>query len=256
MSSPVVLIPSDVRQVGINPFHCIGEKYINAIVHGTGAIPFMLPAWGEGQDLAAISDSLCLDEVLDKVDGVFLPGSPSNVHPSRYGGEFREMMLDEQRDELTFPLIKRSLAREIPIFAVCRGFQELNVALGGTLYSAVHEIEGYLDHREDTSLPRDEQYAPAHGVDIQADGVLEQLIGEPAIRVNSLHAQGVRELAPPLQVEAIAEDGLIEAFSLPNKPVLGVQWHPEWHYSQTQHYKALFDWFGEQVRASTKTGVG
>ncbi|MEM9623070.1 MAG: gamma-glutamyl-gamma-aminobutyrate hydrolase family protein [Pseudomonadota bacterium] len=249
MGSPVVLIPSDVRQVGIHPFHCVGEKYINAVVHGARAIPFVTPAWGGGEDLAPIDEVVAIDDMLDRVDGVFLTGSPSNVHPSHYGGEAREMMLDVQRDNLTLRLVTRAVARDMPILAVCRGFQEVNVALGGTLHPAVHEVDGYMDHREDTSLTRHAQYSIAHDVHVHNGGVLEQILTEQTIGVNSLHGQGVRTLAPELRVEATAPDGLVEGFSLPNGRLLGVQWHPEWRFKENPSYHALFHWFAELIRA-------
>ncbi|MBO6557894.1 MAG: gamma-glutamyl-gamma-aminobutyrate hydrolase family protein [Pseudomonadales bacterium] len=255
MPKPIVLIPSDVRQVGIHPFHCVGEKYINAVVHGADAIPFVMPAWGQGKDLTPIGNTLQLDDILDRVDGVFLTGSPSNVHPDRYGGELREMMLDVQRDDLTFPLIDKCLEKAIPLFAVCRGFQELNVALGGTLHPAVHEVEGYGDHREDTTQSRENQYAASHRVSVQSGGLLKNLIGAETLEVNSLHGQGIRDLAPGLHIEAVADDGLIEAFSLPGQDVLGVQWHPEWKFSDNQHYRVLFDWFKERIKANMNKGA-
>lgn len=248
MPKPLVLLPSDVRQVGIHPFHCVGEKYINAILNGADAIPLLMPSWGEGVDLAASKVSP-IDDLLDRVDGVFLTGSPSNVHPERYGAQLeRDYMLDEQRDEAVFELIDACLKREMPLLVVCRGFQELNVALGGTLHDAVHETGEYNDHREDPKQDREIQYATSHTVKVQPGGVLAKMIGEREISVNSLHGQGIDRLAEELRIEAVAPDGLVEAVSLPGRDVLGVQWHPEWRLNQSREYRAIFEWFSLAVR--------
>ncbi len=257
MSKPTVLIPCDVRQIGIHPFHCVGEKYINAVAHGAGAIPLLIPSWGNGQDLQSLEDSIALDDILASVDGVFLPGSPSNVHPSRFGGnEDREQMLDEQRDSLTFRLIDACIRQEMPVFAVCRGLQELNVALGGILHQAVHEVNGFHDHREDPLQDRDAQYSPAHTVSVQPGGLLASILGAGDYEVNSLHGQGIDRLADSLTAEALADDGLVEAVSMRGREVLGVQWHPEWKFSNKADYRLLFEWFGERLRHRFQQRMG
>lgn len=244
---PIVLIPCDVKQVGIHPFHCVGEKYIDAVAHGADAWPLLVPAMGPGTDLASLEDHIDLDALLDLADGVFLPGSTSNVAPPRYGAaDNTSMYQDPQRDALAFPLIERVLDRGIPLLAVCRGFQELNVALGGTLHPQLHEIDGHLDHRDDAELPRADQYLPAHPVTICEGGMLAGLLGRTRIEVNSLHHQGIRDLAPALTAEARAPDGVVEAVSMPGHDgfVLGVQWHPEWRYREDPVSVALFKAFG------------
>jgi putative glutamine amidotransferase len=254
MTKPMVLLPSDVRQVGIHPFHCVGEKYINAVLDGSDAIPILMPSWGAGVDLVQHDDSP-IEDLLDRVDGVFLTGSPSNVHPVRYGVEKDpDYMLDEQRDEAVFELIQACLKRNMPLLVVCRGFQELNVALGGTLYDKVHEVKSCFDHRENTELDRNGQYAPAHEVVVQTGGILEEIIGAGPMSVNSLHGQGVREVASGVHVEAISTDGLVEGVSLPGRDVLGVQWHPEWRFQEKPEYAAVFKWFGDAVRRYAASG--
>ncbi len=252
MSAPLVLIPCDVKRVGAYPFHAVGEKYINAVAHGAGALPILMPAWGAGEELDMLTGHYDLQAVLDRVQGVFLPGSVSNVHPRRYAGEQVPMLHDEQRDEAVFPLITAVLERGLPLFAVCRGFQELNVALGGTLHPRLHEAGGYIEHREDESLPRAERYEVVHRVDVVDGGLLHGAVGTNRIRVNSLHTQGVRDLAPALTVEGRAEDGLVEAVSLPGRWVLGVQWHPEWSVRDDPVSAALFAAFGRALRMSTE----
>lgn len=249
---PTILLPCDVKPVGLHAFHCVGEKYIDAVAHGADAWPLLLPAFGAGQDLASLAGHVDLEELLAGVDGVFLPGSASNVHPARYGAsDIPAVKPDPQRDELTFRLIDTALAQRVPLFAVCRGLQELNVALGGTLYPAVHAVPGYMDHRENTDDPREQQYASAHPVRLTPGGALHRLLGRDEIAVNSLHGQGIRDLAPGLLVEAVAPDGLVEAVSAPEHPgfLIGVQWHPEWAWRSNPDSTALFRAFGMAARA-------
>lgn len=249
---PVVGIPCDVYWQGKHPHHGCGEKYINALAHGAGVRPVLLPAIGGGTDLAPLTDICSPDEVLDSLDGLFLTGNISNVDPRFYGEQSPAgNLLDPQRDATALPLIRRAIERDIPLFAVCRGFQELNVALGGSLYQRVHEVPGMLDHREDSSLPREGQYDYAHDIVLTEGGLLRQLAGVERVQVNSVHGQGIHRLAQGLAVEATAPDGLIEAVQLcdDSRFALGVQFHPEWQYQRDPFYRALFERFGEAVRA-------
>jgi putative glutamine amidotransferase len=249
---PLVLIACDVKHVGIHPFHCVGEKYIDAVAHGADTWPLLLPALGAGTDLESLERHVDLGALLERVDGVFLPGSVSNVAPAHYGGDGgAEMLEDPQRDALALPLIERTMAARVPLFAVCRGFQELNVALGGTLHPHLHEVEPFLDHREDTAAARPDQYRHAHPVTLRSGGVFERLLGAREIQVNSLHGQGIRDLAPSLVAEGVAPDGVVEAVSCPSHPgfLLGVQWHPEWRYRSDSVSVALFRAFGEAAAA-------
>ena len=258
---PVIGIPCDVRTIDIHPFHAVGEKYIDAVAHGAGAIPMLIPCFGRGGDLEPLEDLYAIDDLLDRVDGIFLPGSPSDVHPHHYGdGEPREFtMLDTQRDTLALPLIRRVIERGIPLLAVCRGIQELNVALGGTLHMVLEEVDGLMAHRVGKSKPRDEQYLPLHDIDVAEGGTLRAITGLGCYRVNSVHGQGIARLAPGLDVEATAPDGLIEAVSVRHAPVmqLGVQWHPEWRFRERASDHALFTAFGAACRdaAATRSGA-
>ncbi len=249
---PLVLIPCDVKQVGVHPFHCVGEKYIDAVAHGAGAWPLLLPAFGGGEDLEPLTGHMDLDALLALADGVFLPGSVSNVAPPEYGeADDPGMRHDVQRDALALPLIRRAMALAVPLFAVCRGLQELNVALGGTLYPHLDRVEGLINHREDPGLERAAQYRPAHAVRLGPGGQLQSLLQADEIRVNSLHGQGIRKLAPSLVAEAVAPDGLVEAVSCPSHPafLLGVQWHPEWRFREDPVSVALFRAFGSAAAA-------
>ena len=251
MSNPVVLIPCDVKLLADYPFHAVGEKYIAAVAHSADATPLLLPALGAGKDMESLVGRYDLASILDRVDGVLLPGSYSNVHPRHYGGEHVDMELDEQRDATVFNLIHDVIARDLPLFAICRGFQELNVAFGGTLNARVYEDGGAVEHREDESLPRDQRYEHAHRVSVLEGGMLGEIVEASEFGVNSLHSQGVRTLSDKLRAEALADDGLVEAASLPGKWVLGVQWHPEWRAHLDPISSRLFAAFGAAMRNRT-----
>ena len=239
--SPVVLVPACNRWLGDHPFHIAGRKYVD-FVRLAGALPLVVPRL----DLQEI------DEALDLADGVLLTGSPSNVHPSAFGEEVHDpsLPLDPERDAWTLPLITRALARGVPIFGICRGTQEVNVALGGTRHQAVHEVPGLTDHREPEAAPLDEQYGPSHEVEVVPGGALQAIVGRPRFEVNSLHGQAVKALAHGLRVEAVAPDGLVEAFSVPGAAGfnLCVQWHPEWQAAHNPVSMQLVQAFGAAVR--------
>lgn len=254
---PVVSIPCDVVMQGLHPFHGSGEKYINALAHGAGVRPVLLPAVAAGRDLSSLADFCAPDDVLDSLDGLFLTGNVSNVDPDYYGQPSRSgNLLDRQRDATALPLIRRAIARNIPLFAVCRGMQELNVALGGSLYQYVHEVPGMLDHREDRNLSREGQYDYAHRIALTPGGLLATLAGSREVRVNSVHSQGIHRLAEGLEVEAVAPVGLVEAVRLTDhsRYAVGVQFHPEWQYPEDVFYTALFRAFGDAIRQRRTAG--
>jgi putative glutamine amidotransferase len=234
---PVVLIPACNRMIGQHPFHVAGKKYIDA-VRLAGCLPLIVP-------FVHLSE---VDELLDHADGVLLTGSPSNVHPSHFGEEVHDtsLPLDRDRDAWTLPLIPRALARGIPLFAICRGFQEANVALGGSLYQAVQDVPGQRDHRGVTDKTPNEQYDFAHDVIVEPGGALAAIVEQREFQVNTAHGQGVKQLAPGLRVEARAPDGLVEAFSMPSGQAfnLCVQWHPEWKAAENPISLKLFKAFG------------
>lgn len=236
-SKPVVLVPACNRMLGQHVYHVVGRKYIDA-VRLAGCQPLVVPSANIGE----------IDALLDLADGVFLTGSPSNVHPSHFGEGVHDtaLPLDPERDGWTLPLIPRALERGIPLLAVCRGLQEVNVALGGSLYQAVQEVPGRLDHRDADDSTLDVQYGPAHDLTVLPGGVLADVLGAGRIEVNSLHGQGVNRLAPGLSVEAVAPDGLVEAFSVVGAQSfnLCVQWHPEWQAESNPVSMRLFRAFG------------
>ena len=234
-AKPVIGVPADRRVLNPHPFHMAGEKYLTAIRDGACAVPFVIPALGA---------SIEPDEWLAHVDGILLTGSLSNVEPHHYGGEAsREGTLhDPDRDETTLPLIRRALESGVPLLALCRGFQELNVALGGTLHQRVHEVPGYGNHKENPEDPLEKQYGPAHHVTLMDGGLLRRMAGTNRVQVNSLHSQAVARLAKGVTVEAVADDGLVEAFRVDATDAfaLAVQWHPEWRVTENEFSMAIF----------------
>src|ERR1700761_3666753 len=201
---PLIGIPADRRMLGQHPFHVVGEKYARAVLDGAGALPVLVPA---------LAEELALDDLIARLDGLLFTGSPSNVEPHHYSGPPSDpgTLHDPARDATTLPLIRKAVAAGVPVLGICRGFQEMNVAFGGSLHQKVHEIEGRRDHREDTTRELDVQYGPAHEVVLESGGSLRALTGQNRIQVNSLHSQGVDRLGPGLAVEARALDGLVEA---------------------------------------------
>ncbi len=242
-ATPLIGIPADRRQLDPHPFHVVGEKYITAIRDGADALPFLIPALGNTIDAEA---------VLRRVDGILLTGSPSNVEPHHYDGEPSNpgTLHDPHRDETTLPLLELALEKGVPVFAVCRGFQELNVVLGGTLHQNVHEVEGYRSHKENPDDPLDVQYGPSHEVHLVEGGLLRNLAGTDTVTVNSVHSQGVARLAGGVSVEAVADDGLIEGFRVDGAKnfALAVQWHPEWKVTEDSFSMAIFKAFGDACR--------
>ena len=242
-SKPLIGIPADRRLLGDQHyFHCVGEKYIQAVAAGADAIPVLIPSLGAALDP---------QQLLRSCDAILLTGSASNVEPHRYSGPPSEAgtLHDADRDATTLPLIPQVVQAGMPLLAICRGFQEMNVAFGGTLWQKLHQV-GYDDHREDLQAPLDEQYGPAHAVELAGGGVLRQLAGTDSLTVNSLHSQGVQTLGAGLEIEARAPDGVIEAFRVRNAPgfALAVQWHPEWKFQDNPFARALFAAFGKAAR--------
>ena len=243
-TTPVVAVAADVKDIDIYRGHAVSETYLRALVNGADALPLILPALDESTDF---------ETLLDRVDGVLLPGSRSNVHPLRYGAPETDKTLphDPRRDAVTLPLIKATLARGVPLFAICRGMQELNVAHGGTLIAEVQELPGRIDHRAPQSDDNDMRFAIRQDVIVEPGGVLAGILGAGTVRVNSLHRQAVDKLGAGLNVEARASDGTVEAMSITGARsfALGVQWHPEYWVGNDQPSRALFTAFGKAIRA-------
>ena len=224
-------------------FHVAGEKYLQALIDGADAQPLLIPALAEDTQI---------DHLLARMDGILLTGSPSNVEPHHYDGEASEpgTLHDSHRDALSLPLARRALDEGIPLLAICRGFQELNVVLGGSLHQNVADAAGYHSHSENPEDPLDVQYGPSHAVNMVEGSFLHELLGESTMMVNSLHHQGVRQLAAGVSVAALADDGLVEAFTVDDVPgfALAVQWHPEWQTCENEASMKIFKAFGDACR--------
>jgi putative glutamine amidotransferase len=229
--------------LGLHPTQTVGEKYVRAVIDGADCLPLLIPSLEPATDLRA---------TLAEIDGLLLTGAYSNIEPHRYSEEpsWEGNLHDPVRDANTLNIVPLAIAMKIPVLAVCRGLQEVNVALGGTLHQKVHETPGFHDHREDKDAPLDVQYGPAHPIDLTPGGLLAGIAGGDVAMVNSLHGQGIRTLAPGCVVEARARDGLIEAIRLdaPEPFLLAVQWHPEWKVRENPFYLGIFQAFAAACR--------
>lgn len=235
---PLVGVVSDTRQLGLHPSNVVGNKYITALIESAGVNPVMIPSLDSDVDFAGL---------LTRLDGLYITGSPSNLMPSNYGAApiGGEVLRDQLRDRASLALIAAALDTDLPVFGVCRGCQELNVVMGGTLHQQVHDVPGMLDHREDKSQPLEIQYGPAHPVALTKGGVLAGFCETKNPIVNSVHGQAIDRLGDGLEIEATAPDGLVEGIRVAGtKFALGVQWHPEWRSTENAFSHALFQAFG------------
>ena len=240
---PLVGLPADTYESHGFQYHSIGDKYVRAVAEVALCSPVMIPS---------MIDALQLDDLLEHFDGIVMTGAVSNVHPPRYGEHpsTAHEPYDHARDATTMKLIEKVLKRGLPLFCICRGFQELNVVLGGTLETELQDIEGRLDHRAPQHDDVDVRYAPSHPINIRSGGLLEQILGKRETMVNSIHRQGIKRLAKGLQVEATAPDGIIEAVSVRDAKsfAMGTQWHPEFKALNNPDSVKLFTAFGNAVR--------
>ncbi|WP_144379060.1 gamma-glutamyl-gamma-aminobutyrate hydrolase family protein [Mesorhizobium amorphae] len=250
MQQPLVAVSTDVRQFDNYTWHAAPRQYLEAAIAGAGVFPVLVPSFG---------DRLDLDELLSSVDGVMMTGSKSNVHPSLYGGDASEANgpYDPDRDATTLPLIRRAIERGVPLLAICRGIQEMNVALGGSLATEIQEREGSLDHRAPVSDNQDERFAIRQSVSIKPGSCLAGVFGAGDVMVNSVHRQAVDRLGAKLQVEAVATDGTVEAVSVRDSRsfAVGVQWHPEYWVKSDSVSQRVFKAFGDAVRAHAAARV-
>ncbi|AUG40409.1 MULTISPECIES: gamma-glutamyl-gamma-aminobutyrate hydrolase family protein [Pseudomonas] len=240
---PLIGVTACVKEIGLHPYHVSGDKYLRAVSSAAEGLPLIIPS---------LADLIDTEALLQNLDGLLFTGSPSNVEPFHYQGPASEpgTAHDPQRDATTLPLLRAAIAAGVPVLGICRGFQEMNVAFGGSLHQKVHELPGYLDHREADHPDLAVQYAPAHAVRVQPGGVFQALDLPQEFQVNSIHSQGIDRLAPGLRAEALAPDGLIEAVSVEHSAAfaLGVQWHPEWQVLSNPVYLRIFQAFGDACR--------
>jgi putative glutamine amidotransferase len=242
---PAVAIVCDRSEVAGHPAHLALHGYVRAVDAIAQALPLLLPADADAVDLTSL---------VAAVDGIVLTGSPSNVAGERYGAAPLPagVCTDRARDATVLPVVRALVDAGLPLLGICRGFQEINVAYGGSLDAAVHERPGRLDHREGShDRPIARWYEDRHEVALAPGGLLARLAGGTRAIVNSLHHQGVDRLGHGLRVEATAPDGLVEAFAIDGAPqfALGVQWHPEMRIDDSALARAIFAAFGDACRA-------
>ena len=242
-SKPLVGVPTCRQVIDGLDYDCTQHKYIRALHASADVIPLPIPLLG---------DELDLDTLLSRLDGIMLTGSHSNIHPTHYTRPAIEadFKLDQERDATILPLIKPVIEKGIPFLAICRGFQELNVAYGGVLDPHLYRAGHYIEHRENKDLPLEQRYASAHPVQLVEGGLLQAMLQRDAIEVNTLHEQGIKTLGQGLNAEGHAEDGLIEAVSVAGAAnfAIGVQWHPEWKSTENEVSTILFSEFGKACR--------
>ncbi len=243
---PLVGIPASIidRPERVVPAHATSDHYIDAILGAAGAIPLVIPAFGDGHDYG---------DLADRLDGLFLPGGRANILPHYYGGAPfpDDEPVDPRRDATVLPLIRACIDRGVPVFGVCRGLQEMNVALGGTLHYRVHHVDGKLDHRMPRVGDFESKFAPRHSISLAPGGMFEGLAECRETRVNSAHGQGVDRLAPGLAVEALASDGIVEGIRAEHAEAfaVAVQWHAEFGWQDHALSRNLFEAFGAAAAA-------
>ena len=240
---PVIGIPASTTRIEIIDVHMATRRYVEAVAKGCGALPFILPALGDLYDMKA---------VLARVDGLLFTGGRANIDPIHYGEGPHppDEIRDHDRDATTLPLVRAALDAGVPIFGVCRGIQEINVALGGSLHYRVHEIDGMMDHRMTPGDPVEKIFRLRHHLDMPEGSALASLLGARRVQVNSLHGQGINKLAPGISAEGRAPDGLVEAIRVTSARsfAYGVQWHAEWAYDEDPVSRALFGAFAGDAR--------
>lgn len=242
-NKPLVAIFADVftRDDVKRTYHATGANYVSALINSTDCTPVILPATADTENYKVI---------LNRFDGVLLTGNLSNVYPEFYNKDKVVEPLDLNRDKTVLPLIEHIFYKKIPMLGICRGFQEVNVALGGSLHADIHDVPGRMDHRAPKSDDPEIQFGKQHEVYLTEDGGLHKLAGSDSIEVNSLHTQGVDKLADSLVIEGIAKDETVEAISLNNYDgyFYGVQWHPETSSTTDEFSKKLFGSFNDAVQ--------
>jgi putative glutamine amidotransferase len=238
---PVLGVIACNRTVGVEPAQAVMERYIRAAMTHADVAALIIPS---------LSDLMSAAEVAPRLDGVLLTGTPSNVAPERYGEEADAGPFDRGRDEVALAMVEAMIGRAKPVFGVCRGFQEINVAMGGTLRRDTSSSEELLRHHAPDGVSFSAMFDHIHPVHLSTGGMLAQAFGKQYLTVNSVHFQGVGKLAPGLEIEAKAPDGLIEAYSArPNgAPVVAVQWHPEWDAATNPDSAAFFQLLGRAMR--------
>ena len=251
---PLIAISGELKDLNGLDVHAVGHKYVTGVVEGAGGIPVVLASLGD----ADAGGLYPMTDLADRLDGLVLTGGRSNIEPHHYDGEpFRpDTWRDPLRDATTLPLVRAAVSVGLPLFGICRGIQEMNVALGGSLHPYLWEVEGKRDHRMPQTDLMEERFAPRHPVHLTPGGLFSRIAAAASLdpreqMVNSLHSQGLDRLGKGIVVEALSDDGVIEGVSMPDSPnvAIGVQWHAEFRVEQHAFNRALFRHFGEAARA-------
>ncbi|MEW9919105.1 gamma-glutamyl-gamma-aminobutyrate hydrolase family protein [Marimonas sp. MJW-29] len=226
------------------PVHAGGRMNSDAIADVAGCVPMIIPA-----DPRHVS----VEELLEICDGFLLTGGRPNVHPEEYGEAATEAhgVFDRARDAISLPLVRACVERGQPFLGICRGFQEVNVAMGGTLYPEIRELPGRMNHRMPPDGTLEEKFELRHDVTFTEGGVFHELMGSHVVRTNTLHGQGIKRAGPRIVIDGHADDGTPEAIYVQGAPgyTLAVQWHPEWNAAGDRVSRPLFASFGDAVRA-------
>lgn len=238
---PVLGIIACQRTVGIEPAQAVMERYVRAAMRHADVAALLIPS---------LPDLMSAAEVAHRLDAVLLTGSPSNLESRRYHGEGGEGPFDPGRDEIALSMVEAMIGRQRPVFGICRGFQEINVALGGSLRRDTSANEALLAHHAPDGAGFAEMFDHLHPVALTPGGILAKGFGKTELTVNSVHFQGIDRLAAPLRAEATAPDGLIEGYSaqVEGAPVVAVQWHPEWDADRNPDSAAFFHLLGRAMR--------
>jgi putative glutamine amidotransferase len=245
MKRPVVGIIGNMNLLNESyPVHAGGTMNSQAVADVAGCLPVIIPS-----DPRFVS----VADLLDLCDGFLLTGGRPNVHPQEYGEEETEAhgCFDRSRDAITLPLVRACVERGQPFLGICRGFQEVNVAMGGTLHPEIRDLPGRMNHRMPPDGTLEEQFALRHAVRFTPGGVFHRLMGAEEVMTNSLHGQGINRPGPRIVVDGLAPDGTAEALHIRDAPgfTLSVQWHPEWNASDDPVSRPLFAAFGAAVLA-------
>ncbi|WP_205478312.1 gamma-glutamyl-gamma-aminobutyrate hydrolase family protein [Sphingomonas arenae] len=245
MARPVLGIICCNRHVGVEPAQVVMERYVRSAMTHADVAALLVPS---------LPDLMSAAEVAPRLDGILLTGSPSNVESHRYGDGEGSGPYDPGRDEIALSLVEAMAERRKPVFGICRGFQEINVALGGTLRRDTSENDELIRHHAPAGADFDAMFDHKHRVFLKGGGMLAAAFRKPELHVNSVHYQGIGQLAPGLRVEATAPDGLVEAYSadLQGAPLLAVQWHPEWDASDPDS-QTFFHLLGRALRGEPLT---
>lgn len=246
---PVLGVVCCTRTVGVEPAQAVINRYVTAAMTFADAAALLVPA---------LPDLMKPAEIAPRLDGILLTGSPSNVAPERYGQKDESQEagpFDPARDSMTVGLIEAMIGLGKPVFGVCRGFQELNVAFGGALRRDTGRNPDLLEHHARRDVAFLDMFDHEHDVELAPGGVLSRAFGRDRLRVNSVHYQGVARLGDGLKIEARSPDGLIEAVSanVGGAPVLGVQWHPEWETDKHPDSQVFFRLLGRALRGEAIT---